>query len=257
MQCKELLNPGNEREENNEKQKFKSAKRLYITVGKVFKEYVPNDDEPYKTLYWKLDYNNLDSYYDLSPKKIFCGDGTTLINTRVLPIGLWITLFLLPFILLTLLSNISDIGFLTRHPEILMFGNISHFQITPASISEVKIYQMSSFWTTLNLVLSLLGMATASYATFDTDLSSFSGDSVYGSSYLIGTTLSMVPMVGLGGSLRFVCMSCCFPWKPAYNEETNSLHYMKDNQLLDIDDPCLTMTIRSRGVEMTATLPPL
>ena len=42
-QCKELLNPGNEREENNEKQKFKSAKRLYITVGKVFKEYVPND----------------------------------------------------------------------------------------------------------------------------------------------------------------------------------------------------------------------
>ena len=61
-------------------------------------------------------------------------------------------------------------------------------------------------------------------------------------------------------------MSCCFPWKPAYNEETNSLHYMKvenvvifladlstfmmiciqDNQLLDSDDPCLTMTIRSR-----------
>ena len=73
---------------------------------------------------------------------------------------------------------------------------------------------MSSFWTTLNLVLSMLGMATASYATysvsyqkcsflhscfrFDTDLSFLSGDSVYGSSYFIGTTLSMVPMVGLG-----------------------------------------------------------
>ena len=40
---KEILYPGNEREEYNLEQKFKSAKRLYITVGKVFKEYVPND----------------------------------------------------------------------------------------------------------------------------------------------------------------------------------------------------------------------
>ena len=48
--------PGNERYEYDQEQKFKDAKRLYITVGKVFKEYVHNDGTavnnfPYRCLF--------------------------------------------------------------------------------------------------------------------------------------------------------------------------------------------------------------
>ena len=72
--------------------------------------------------------------YENSPEQIYCGDGTFLINSRALPIGLWIILFLLPFLLLTVLSNVSDLGFLIRHPTVFLFGNISHFQIAPNNI---------------------------------------------------------------------------------------------------------------------------
>ena len=55
---KEMRYPGNERYEYDQEQKFKDAKRLYITVGKVFKEYVHNDGTavnnfPYKCLFNK------------------------------------------------------------------------------------------------------------------------------------------------------------------------------------------------------------
>ena len=82
--------------------------------------------EPYKKMNW-----NTWLGYENSPEQIYCGDGILLIYSRALPIGLWISLFLLPFLLLTVLSNVSDLGFLIRHPAIFLFGNISHFQIAP------------------------------------------------------------------------------------------------------------------------------
>merc|ERR550534_1099843 len=149
-------------------------------------------------------------------------------------------------------------GFLVRHPTVFLFGNISHFQIAPNNIcgSDAKLYTMSPSLTTLNVLISVFGMIVATIATHT--LGSLGG--LRGGASILGYAgyiASMVPIIGLGMSLRFVCMGCCFPWRPAYSEETNSLHYMKDNQLLDNDDPCLTMTVRSRGAEMTATLPPL
>ena len=64
----------------------------------------------------------------------------TLIDSRIIPLGLWIVLFILPFFFITILSNLTDLGFLIRHPDILIFGNISHFQISPKSscCSDVK-----------------------------------------------------------------------------------------------------------------------
>ena len=94
--------------------------------------------KPYKTLNEKE--NPWEIFNKKKPKKIYCGNNTFLINSRVFPISIWLGLFLLPFFLLTVLSNLSDLGFLKRHPEVLMFGNISHFQITPHNIcsSDVK-----------------------------------------------------------------------------------------------------------------------
>ena len=94
--------------------------------------------EPYKTLNEKE--NPWEIYSKNPPKKIYCGDKTFLINSRVFPISIWLGLFLLPFFLLTVLGNVLDLSFLKRHPEVLMFGNISHFQITPHNIcsSDVK-----------------------------------------------------------------------------------------------------------------------
>ena len=97
---------------------------IYVWIYKNVNAHFTAD--PYKTILWNEDY-----YFQNTPKKIFCGDATLIINSRIFPILLWVGLFILPFSLLTVLSNMSDLGFLTRHPDVLIFGNISHFQIAP------------------------------------------------------------------------------------------------------------------------------
>ena len=118
----------------------------------VFKEYDPNAAEPYKTIgtvqtqeqleHWTE--GNVDILFAENEKKrIYCGAGISydLKNSRALPIGLWLVLFVLPFFVLTVLSNVTDPSFLVSHPSVLLFGNISHFQITPNNFcsSDVKL----------------------------------------------------------------------------------------------------------------------
>ena len=60
---------------------------------------------------------------------IILGDGTyyDLKNSRALPISLWLVLFVMPFLLLTVLSNVTDLCFLMRHPSVLIFGKTFRF----------------------------------------------------------------------------------------------------------------------------------
>ena len=99
--------------------------------------------EPYKTIgtvrtkdpleHWTEDMDMDSIFSENEKKRIYCGDGDYYYykSSRALPIGIWLVLFFCPFLLLTILSNVTDPCFLVRNPSVLLFGNISHFQITP------------------------------------------------------------------------------------------------------------------------------
>ena len=102
---------------------------------------------------------DMDSLFSENEKKrIYCGDGDYYYykSSRALPIGIWLVLFFCPFLLLTILSNVTDPCFLVRNPSVLLFGNISHFQITPHNFccrccSDVKLV-LKCKWKVLNSI---------------------------------------------------------------------------------------------------------
>ena len=65
------------------------------------------------------------------PEYVFCGDISLTLDSRVLPLFIWLALCFLPFLLLTVLHNLANLAFLRKHLDILFFANISHFQIGP------------------------------------------------------------------------------------------------------------------------------
>ena len=65
------------------------------------------------------------------PKYVYCGDISVTLDSRVLPLFIWLALCFLPFLLLTVLHNLANLAFLRKHLDILFFANISHFQIGP------------------------------------------------------------------------------------------------------------------------------
>ena len=62
---------------------------------------------------------------------IYCGDISATLDSALLPVLSWVLVCVLPFLVLTLLHNLPNLLFLLRHPDVLIFANLSHFQIGP------------------------------------------------------------------------------------------------------------------------------
>jgi len=89
----------------------------------------------------------------------YCQDIRGFLTFPWIPILSWIVLTWLPFILLTIIQNISNLKILLDLPGIPLMSILSNFQIGPRNVNGRRYYCLSTAASVVNIVLTLASVA--------------------------------------------------------------------------------------------------
>ena len=127
-------------------------------------------------------HNQVDGWYILQQNQVvnhhsdygyqsyyyYCEDVTSFLNTTWIPVLAWLTVNILPLLLLVFLSNVTNLKIFLELPDIVLLALLSHFNVgvtvkenhdDPNSLSDqTRKYCLSKLMSALNILLT--GVAT-------------------------------------------------------------------------------------------------
>ena len=105
----------------------------------------------------------------------YCGDVTMFLNTTWVPVLTWLTVNIIPILLLVILSNVTNLNIFLKLPDIIPLALLSHFIIwtvkedqeaANSQTVQKRKYGVSKLLSALNILISGVSTVVTLYLCF-------------------------------------------------------------------------------------------